>query len=385
MKYIEDINVNNKKVILRLDLNVAIKDGVILDDTRIRKCVPTIKYLLKRNAHVLIMSHLGKIKSEEDKKNNSLRLVCNHLSKLLDKNIVFIDNIESLELEESLDKYDLVMMENTRFADFPDNRESNCDETLSRYWASLGDVFINDAFGTTHRKHASNYGISKYLPSAYGFLIREEIRGLDPIMNNVKRPFTVIMGGAKVDDKIQLIKSLIEKADYLIVGGGIANTFLKASGFSIGVSLYSSNYVEEIKNLIDNYKDKIIVPLDVVVKNNDGIFTKKINEIMNDDVIYDIGKCSLTEIGDIIQKSSSIFINGTVGLYENENFRNGTEKIFQMLNHSNAIKIAGGGDALTSIMELGYKETFDFLSTGGGATLDYLANHYLKCFEGEEK
>lgn len=384
MKYIEDIDVVNKRVILRLDLNVTIKDNCILDDTRIKKSIPTIKYLLSKGAHILIMSHLGKIKREEDKVNNSLRIVCKYLSNMLDKEILFIDDIKSESLNTCLDNHDLVMMENTRFADFPDSLESNCDEELSRYWASLGDVFINDAFGTTHRRHASNYGISKYLPSAYGFLIKEEIVGLDPVINNINRPFTVIMGGAKVDDKIGLIKSLLNNADYLIVGGGIANTFLKASDFNIGSSLYSIEYIEEVKQLLNIYKDKIYMPVDVVVKNGLDIKVKDIKDIVTDDTIYDTGPSTLNLIGSIIKKSNTILINGTVGLYEDKNFRAGTEKIFQFLSLSDAIKIAGGGDALTSISELGYKDSFDFLSTGGGATLDYLANGKLKCFEGEK-
>lgn len=383
MKFIEDIDVVNKKVILRLDLNVTIKDNCILDDTRIKKSIPTIKYLLSKGAHVLIMSHLGKITSEEDKATNSLRIVGNRLKDLLDKDILFIDNIKSEELDNCLDNYDLVMMENTRFADFPESLESGCNEELSRYWASLGEVFINDAFGTTHRRHASNYGISKYLPSAYGFLIKEEIVGLDPVMNNIKRPFTVIMGGAKVDDKIGLIKSLLNNADYLIVGGGIANTFLKASGFNVGSSLYSLDYVDEVRQIISKYNNKIYMPVDVFVKNGLDIKIKDIKDIVTDDTIYDIGPSSLNLIEDIINQSNTILINGTVGLYEDENFRNGTEKIFKLLSLSDAIKIAGGGDALTSISKLGYKDSFDFLSTGGGATLDYLANGRLKCFEEE--
>lgn len=383
MKFIEDIDVENKKVILRLDLNVTIKDNVILDETRIKKSIPTIKYLLSKNAHVLIMSHLGKIKSESDKLNNSLRIVMNHMSKLLGRKIHFVDNYRSDELSNSLDNYDLVMMENTRFADYPNNLESGCDLELSKYWASLGDIFINDAFGMAHRCHASNYGIGKFIPSSYGFLIKEELVGLEPVIDNIERPFTVIMGGAKVDDKIQLIKSIIERCDYLIVGGGIANTFLKAKGFNIGKSLCSLDYVEEIKTIIDNNKDKIWMPVDVKVNDNGEIRIVNVDQVNSESSIYDIGSNTIDVIGDIIKQSKTILLNGTMGLYEDKNYREGTEKLFQLLNESDATIIAGGGDALTSINELGYSNAFDFLSTGGGATLDYIANKKLKCFEGE--
>lgn len=383
MRYIEDIDVENKKVILRLDLNVTIKDNVIMDDTRIKKSIPTIKYLLSKNAHVLIMSHLGKIKSESDKLNNSLRVVMNHMSKLLNREIYFVDNYKCEELSKSLDNHDLVMMENTRFADFPNNLESGCDLELSKYWASLGDIFINDAFGMTHRRHASNYGIAKFIPSAYGFLIKEELVGLEPVINNIERPFTVIMGGAKVDDKIQLIKSIIDRCDYLIVGGGIANTFLKAYGYNVGKSLYSKDYIEEIKTIIDNNKDKIWMPVDVKVNDNNIIKVVEVDSVNDESAIYDIGNKTIELISNIIKQSNTILLNGTLGLYEDKNYREGTEKLFQLLDESEATIIAGGGDALTSINELGYSNAFDFLSTGGGATLDYIANKELKCFEGE--
>ena len=191
MEFIENIDVSNKRVILRLDLNVTIKNGEIMDDTKIKKSIPTIKYLLNHNAKVLIMSHLGKVKTADDMIKNTLKPVKERLENLLGESILFIPGTRGRDLEESLNKSRVVLMENTRYEDLNGKLESNCDDSLSRYWASLGDVFINDAFGTTHRCHASNYGISRYLPSGYGFLINEEIEGLDPILNNIKRPFVV--------------------------------------------------------------------------------------------------------------------------------------------------------------------------------------------------
>jgi phosphoglycerate kinase len=383
MKFIKDIDVKNKKVILRLDLNVTIKDNIIADDTRIKKSIPTIKYLLDQGAHVLIMSHLGKVKTESDFETYSLKIVCDYLSNLLNRKIYFVQSYKSEELNNALKENDLVMMENTRFADVPNKLESNCDMELAKYWASLGDVYINDAFGMTHRKHASNYGISTYIESGYGFLIEEELKGLKPVIDEIQKPFTVIMGGAKVDDKILLIKSLLERCDYLIVGGGIANTFINAEGYSIGKSLYSMDYVEDIRRLLNKYRNKIYIPVDVTVEDGNNIKILNIDSINANSIIYDIGPKTIEIYKVIINKSETILLNGTVGLYENPKFRNGTEELLQILSKCNAIKIAGGGDALTSINELGYAKSFDFLSTGGGATLDYIANRTLKCFDGE--
>ena len=380
MKYIEDIDVQNKKVILRLDLNVTIKDGAILDDTKIKKSIPTIKYLLNNNARILIMSHLGKVKSEEDKLDKSLSIVAEALRVLMNEDVYFVNKTRGSELETALDNHRLVLMENTRFEDIDGKKESGCDESLSSYWASLGEIFINDAFGTTHRRHASNYGISSILPSAYGFLINEELVGLDPIINNIKRPFTVIMGGAKVDDKVALIETLLEESDYILVGGGIANTFLKSSGYNIGTSLYSEEYVDKISVLISKYQDKIIMPIDVVVKEYDQVYKTDVDAITPDSAIYDIGNKTIEKYKEYIQKSETIFVNGTMGLYEDEHFRNGTEHLYQELSKIEAIKIAGGGDAVASINKLNYADVFDFLSTGGGATLEYIVDKHINCF-----
>ena len=381
MKYIENINVENKKVILRLDLNVTIKEGVILDDTKIKKSIPTIKYLLNKNAHILIMSHLGKVKTEEDKKNNSLKIVSDTLSSLLGLPIKFINNTRSSELETCLNDNQLCMMENTRFEDVPNKKESSCDLELASYWASLGDVFINDAFGTTHRCHASNYGITKYIESGYGFLINEEICGLEPIIKNVSKPFTVIMGGAKVDDKVALIEALLEECDHILVGGGIANTFLKAMGYNIGNSLYSIDYVDKIKELIDKYQEKILVPVDIVAEENKEVVQYNIENISKYACIYDIGPKTIEKYQEVIKSSNTIFVNGTMGLYENPEYRAGTENLYNIMNDTSATIIAGGGDAVASVNKLGYKDIFDFLSTGGGATLEYIATKKIKCFE----
>ena len=382
MEYIENIDTKNKKVILRLDLNVTIKNGEIMDDTKIVKSIPTIKYLLNNGCNILIMSHLGKIKSLEDKMQNSLKPVKDVLEKLLEQEVVFVPNTRDPELKSILDSNRLVLLENTRFEDYPGKLESGCDEELSKYWASLGEVFINDAFGTTHRCHASNYGISKYLPSAYGFLIKQELDGLDPIVNNINRPFAVIMGGAKVDDKIALIKTLVKECDYLLVGGGIANTFVKAEGKEIGNSLYSADYVDEVKELISIYKEKINTPIDVVVNDNDEIKTINIEDITDTCTIYDIGPKTVEKYVEILKNSNTIFMNGTMGMYEDENYRAGTELLLRGLTDIKANKVAGGGDAVAAVKKLKYEDAFDFLSTGGGASLEYIADKEINCFKG---
>ena len=382
MEYIENIDTKNKKVILRLDLNVTIKNGEIMDDTKIVKSIPTIKYLLNNGCNILIMSHLGKIKSLEDKMQNSLKPVRDVLEKLLEQEVVFVPNTRDPELKSILDGNRLVLLENTRFEDYPGKLESGCDEELSKYWASLGEVFINDAFGTTHRCHASNYGISKYLPSAYGFLIKQELDGLDPIVNNINRPFAVIMGGAKVDDKIALIKTLVKECDYLLVGGGIANTFVKAEGKEIGSSLYSADYVDEVKELISIYKEKINTPIDVVVNDNDEIKTINIEDITDSCTIYDIGPKTVEKYVEILKNSNTIFMNGTMGMYEDENYRAGTELLLRGLTDIKANKVAGGGDAVAAVKKLQYEDAFDFLSTGGGASLEYIADKEINCFKG---
>lgn len=379
MKFIEDINIDNKKVILRLDLNVTIQDGKILDNTKIVKSLKTINYLLDHNCHILIMSHLGKIKTLEDRLRNSLEIVSLELSKLLNKNVCFIPETRNI-LPNILDNHEICLMENTRYEDLDNKKESGNDPELAKYWASLGEVFINDAFGTTHRCHASNNGISKYIESGYGYLIKEELDGLDPIVNNIKRPFTVIMGGAKVDDKIQLIKSLLNECDTLLVGGGIANTFLKASGYNIGESLYSADYIEEVQDILRNYSSKIVLPIDVVVNNNDNISTINIRDLQGG-AIYDLGNKTMQVYRDILDESETVFMNGTIGLYEDDRYRQGTIELFEILKRCENIKIAGGGDALASINTLGYKDAFNYLSTGGGATLEYIATKKLKCFE----
>lgn len=380
MKFIEDIEVKNKTVILRSDLNVTIKEGKIIDDTKIIKSLQTLNYLLENNNKVIVMSHLGKVKSEEDKIKNTLYPVYLRLKELLDCNIYFSKSTKGIELENTIKNAKLkevILMENTRFEDYPEKLESGCNEALSKYWASLADVYINDAFGTSHRKHASTYGIKNYLDSYYGFLINTEKTKLDELIYTKEKPFTVIMGGAKVEDKLKLIKELLHICDYLIVGGGIANTFMYAKNYEIGKSLFSKENINEIKSLIDTFGSKIILPIDFYVENNKLKEYRTLDEIQRDDIIYDIGEKTINKYKEIINNSKIIFINGTVGLYEDERFKNGTVKVLECLSQSEAKTFAGGGDAVSSIKKLGFEGKLYYESTGGGATLEYIIDKEL--------
>lgn len=384
MKYIKDHKINNKKVILRCDLNVSIKDGKIIDDTKIIKSLDTINYLIENNNSIIILSHLGKIKSETDKEKNTLYPVYLKLKELLNNTVYFSKTTRGKELEDiasNLKEKEILLIENTRFEDFPEKLESGCNLELSKYWASLGDIFVNDAFGTSHRRHASNYGIKKYLDSYYGILINEELTKLKELTVNPKKPFTVIMGGAKVDDKLALIEEMLKECDKLIVGGGIANTFLLAENYNIGSSLSNKDYIPQIKQILTNYKDKIIIPTDFYVENNGIKKYRKINEIENNDIIYDIGTISLKEYEKIIDDSNTIFLNGTVGLYENENYAYGTKELLSILKKSNKKVFIGGGDAVSATNKLGYNDSFYYKSTGGGATLEYIIEKKLIALE----
>lgn len=384
MKYIKDYKINNKKVILRCDLNVSIKDGKIIDDTKIIKSLDTINYLIENNNSIIILSHLGKIKSEADKEKNTLYPVYLKLKELINNTIYFSKTTRGKELEDiasNLKEKEILLIENTRFEDFPEKLESGCNLELSKYWASLGDVFVNDAFGTSHRRHASNYGIKKYIDSYYGILINDELTKLKELTENPKKPFTVIMGGAKVDDKLTLIEEMLKQCDKLIVGGGIANTFLLAENYNIGSSLSNKDCIPQIKQILTNYKNKIIIPTDFYVENNGIKKYRKINEIENNDIIYDIGTISLKEYEVIIDDSNTIFLNGTVGLYENENYAYGTKELLSILKKSNKKVFIGGGDAVSATNKLGYGNSFYYKSTGGGATLEYIIEKKLIALE----
>lgn len=390
-KTILDFNLNGKKVIIRCDLNVPIKDGEILDDNRIKESLKTIKYALDNNAKVILLSHLGRIKTEEDKQKNSLELVAKRLSQLLEQNVQFINETRGTVLEDAINNMkngSVLLIQNTRYEDLPDKKESSNDSNLGEYWASLGDIFINDAFGTAHRSHASNVGIAKHLPSGIGFLMEKELSMLGKALDKPKRPYVVIMGGAKMNDKIKVIDKLIHKADYVLLGGGIANTFLVAQGFDLKSSIYDKESINHAEELLRKYKDKIILPVDGYGSPSyqDGLEVKydKLDNVTQGSMILDIGPKSIELFSKYILNAKTIFWNGPVGVSEFKNFEYGTKKICNLLNQSGAVVVIGGGDSAAAAIRFGYKESFDHISTGGGASLEFIEGKKLPGIEAIE-
>lgn len=369
MKSIKDIDVRDKTVILRVDYNVPISDGVVMDTNKIDESLETINYLLSNNARVIVMSHLGKVKSKEDMDKNSLLPVKDILSNKLNKEVMFCDELKGSKLENmvsNLKSGEVLLLENTRYMDYPDKLESGCDLELSKYWASLGDVFIFDAFGSIHREHASTYGIGKYLPCAIGFLVLKEISELDKIKNERK---TLLLGGSKVSDKLSMIKALLDKTDKVLVGGAMCATFLKSEGYSVGKTYFDEDKLDECKSLIDT--GKIVFPVDVVCES--GI--KELGNISEEDTIYDIGPLTIDMFKRILDNKSLVVVNGTMGMYEEESYENGTKEIFSYLKESNLKVVILGGDSNAASVKYDY--TPYYRSTGGGASLIYLSDEEL--------
>ena len=381
-----DFDFNNKTVIVRCDFNVPIKDNKIIDDTRIVKALKTINYLIDNNAKIILMSHLGRIKTKEDIEKNSLYPVKLKLEELLNKNIYFSSVTRGKELEDkvkSLKNKEILLMENTRFEDLEDKKESSNNEDLAKYWASLGDIFINDAFGTIHRSHASNVGIASYLDSGIGFLVEEEIKYLETV-NKAKKPLTIIMGGAKVSDKLELIYSLVKKADYILIGGAMSLTFLASLGYNMGKSLVESDQIENCKDILKNYKEKIILPVDFkCFKSFDDneYIAKKIYDFDDNDIALDIDNLTVKLYKTILNKTNTCFWNGPLGVVEKDKSKEGSLKVIEYLNKLNITTILGGGDIVGFATKENMDKNITFLSTGGGATLEYLSDKKLPGYE----
>lgn len=376
-KTIKDYKYKDKKVIIRCDLNVPIENGKITDDTRIKESLKSINYLIDNDAKIIVLSHLGKVKTEEDKKDNSLYPIYLKLKEYLNTNVLFSKETRGEKLEQlvnNLQNKEVLLIENTRYEDVPNKLESSCDEELSKYWASLGDIFINDAYGTCHREHASNVGISKILPNGIGFLVEKEVTSLDNILNENTHPYTIIMGGKKVSDKTLVIDNLITKCDYLLLGGGMCFTFLKAQNKNVGGSIVDNDNLEYCKNILSKYSSKIILPIDIVTKNQE---TKDIDSLTSDDIGFDIGPKTIKLFTDIITKSKRIIINGPMGVFEEKPFDNGTIAIYETIKNNKIKTLIGGGDTAASANLLGYSDCFYHISTGGGATLEYLTGKEL--------
>ncbi len=381
MKFIEEAHLNNKRVVVRCDFNVPISDGVIRDDSKIVRSLKTINYLIEHNCKIVLLSHLGRIKTEEDKAKNTLIPVKQRLEELLNMPVTFVANYPTEEIDKDSR---ITLLENTRYYDYPEKKESSNDPELAKTLSKLGDIFVFDAFGSAHRRHASTSGIAKLLPTYIGYLVQEELDNLSKVLNH-DSPFTVVMGGAKVDDKLPIIKKLLPSCDYLLLGGGLANSFLKAGGYNIGKSLATDdeNILVDLKCITELYKGKILLPVDVTVLNNEIVVVKDIEGIHDDDVIYDIGLKTASKYGNIIKSSNTIFANGTLGLCEDERFIDGQKKIFEYMKKAPTVVI-GGGDTVSAVHNLGFGEYF-ILSSGGGASLEYLASGSLPVLDDIEQ
>ncbi len=380
--------VDNKRILLRCDFNVPMINGNITDESKIIKSLETINYLLSKNCKIIILSHLGRVKTEEDKKIYSLLPVKATLERLLNRPVLFATDILSEETKNmalNLKSGEILLLENTRFLDVPNKWESTLNEEVAQRLATLGEIFVFDAFAVAHRSHTTVVGIPAYLPSCLGFLVEKEKTMLDQIIMNPERPFSVIMGGAKVDDKLKIINSLLPKCEHLLVSGGIANSFLNALGLNVGASLKTEdqNIISELKRLMLTYKEKFAFPLDAIVTTtyNDTPGMKSINKIETNDVIKDIGVKTIEKYGKILKESETIFMNGTMGIYEEKAFANGTTEILNILKDKKEHVVIGGGDTVGAVNTLGFKNIFPNISSGGGATLEYIANGTLPGIE----
>ena len=384
-KVVTDLDVAGKKVLVRADFNVPMKDGAITNDNRIVQALPTINYLIENNAKVILFSHLGKVKAEEDKAKLSLKPVADRLAELLGKEVTFVPETRGEALEAAvaaLKDGDVLVFENTRFEDVDGKKESKNDAELGKYWASLGDLFVNDAFGTAHRAHASNVGIASNLESAAGFLMEKEIKFIGGAVDEPVRPFVAILGGAKVSDKIGVIKHLLNKADKVLIGGGMAYTFMKAQGLEIGKSLLEADKVELAKELLESAGDKLILPIDAKMAHEFGndveITIAKNEEFPADQMALDIGPASVELFAKELGGAKTVVWNGPMGVFELSNFAQGTIGVCEAIAKlSDAVTIIGGGDSAAAAMQLGFADDFTHISTGGGASLEYLEGKEL--------
>ncbi len=388
-KNVKDVELKGKKVLVRADFNVPMKDGAITNDNRIVQALPTINYIIEQGGKVILFSHLGKVKTEEDKQGLSLKPVAERLSELLNKEVTFVPETRGEALESAIDglsEGDVLVFENTRFEDVDGKKESKNDPELGEYWASLGDVFINDAFGTAHREHASNVGIASSIETASGFLMDKEIKFIGGVVSEPERPLVAILGGAKVSDKIGVIENLLTIADKVIIGGGMAYTFFKAQGKEIGLSLLEEDKVDFAKDLLERAGDKIILPVDCKVakefSNDAEITVVSADEIPTDQEAMDIGPKSVEVFSEALQGSNTVVWNGPMGVFEFSNFAQGTIGVCKAIaNLKDATTIIGGGDSAAAAMDLGFADDFTHISTGGGASLEYLEGKALPGIE----
>ena len=385
-KTLKDMCVSGKKVLVRCDFNVPLdKEGNITDDIRITSSMPTINYLLDNGASVILLSHLGRPKGQALKE-YSLEPVSVRLSELLGKSVIFedCDTVVDDKVKadaSNLKSGDVMLLQNTRFRK---EEEKNAGD-LAKDLSSLGDLFVNDAFGTAHRAHSSNVGMCSFLPSAVGFLVEKEIDVMGTALENPKRPLTAILGGAKVSDKIAVIENLLNIADNILIGGGMMYTFLKAEGFNTGASLLEEDKVQLAKELIEKSKQKnvkLILPVDTVAakefKNDTEFFTTTADKIPNDFMGLDIGEKTIEIFTDVIKNSRTIIWNGPLGVFEMDNFAKGTNSIAKCIaQNKDAVSIIGGGDSAAAVEKIGLGDKITHISTGGGASLEFLEGKIL--------
>ncbi len=379
-KTINDINLKGRKILVRVDFNVPIKDGVITSEKRIDAALQTIKKVIQDGGKAILFSHLGRISSEEDKANNSLEVVAKKLSEKIGKDVNFINATRGTELEEAINRMqngDVLMFQNTRYEDLNNKAESKNDPELGKYWASLGDVFINDAFGTAHRAHASNVGIaSNIAESALGYLVQNEVEMLGKGLDKPAHPFVAIVGGAKVSDKIAVIENLLQKADKILIGGGMAYTFLKAMGHEIGTSLLENDYLNMAKKFLSEGQDKIVLPIDHAISEGFADNERKCTEGIDVPEGYmglDLGDKSIELYKKTLIGAKTVVWNGPMGVAEFENFKQGTEAVCkEIASQPGIFSVIGGGDSAAAAIKLGFEEKFTHISTGGGASLTYM-------------
>jgi phosphoglycerate kinase len=376
---VKDLDVGGKRVLVRVDFNVPVKDGVVTDDTRIRRALPTIRHLLAEGAHPVLISHLGRPKGEPDPK-YAMDPVAARLGELLDEPVKKLDAAVGPEVEEALDDWDgrgVVLLENSRFY----AGETENDPDFADQLASLADLYVDDAFGAAHRAHATTVGVGERLPAAAGLLLEEEIDYLDAVLENPERPFVAILGGAKVSDKLGVIESLLGTADSLLVGGAMCFTFFKALGYEIGNSLVEDDYLEEARRLMGEADERLILPVDVVVADamEDGVETETVpvDAIPAGQLGLDIGHDTVALFERHIADARTIFWNGPMGVFEIDAFARGTEGVAKAVADSGATSVVGGGDSVAAVNKLGLEDEMSHISTGGGASLEYVEGKEL--------
>ncbi|ORO80093.1 phosphoglycerate kinase [Streptococcus oralis] len=385
---VKDVDLKGKKVLVRVDFNVPVKDGVITNDNRITAALPTIKYILEQGGRAILFSHLGRVKEEADKEGKSLAPVAADLAAKLGQEVKFIPGVtRGAELEaavNALEDGQVLLVENTRFEDVDGKKESKSDPELGKYWASLGDgIFVNDAFGTAHRAHASNVGISANVEKAVaGFLLENEIAYIQEAVEAPERPFVAILGGSKVSDKIGVIENLLEKADKVLIGGGMTYTFYKAQGIEIGNSLVEEDKLDVAKALLEKANGKLILPVDSKEANAFADYTEVKDtegEAVDPGFLgLDIGPKSIAKFDEALTGAKTVVWNGPMGVFENPDFQAGTIGVMDAIVKQPGVKsIIGGGDSAAAAINLGRADKFSWISTGGGASMELLEGKVL--------